>query len=368
MENLGTLVRENRWVGIPNVTESVTDVKLPRFIRWIGITGLSEFGEQSDKRSSIGVLRPFVGVLEPTVRQEQSRHVIPQLAYLTLAPLVTREFTKIDEPDRQTGRTGADAKEPTGADEEASDPRVRDVLQRRVREQSDSEPTSADETGEDADRGGSGPSGLELTTLQRTIQDARIGSRDTDSGNSSPPDRIGWRGETVQEDAFGTTRPSRTVVDPSGLDRRFALDAAHTGDGSTTAGQSGTATPTMKLLDEHGVGQHGTRSDADSSPFLSDVGLDSRDADREDAGPDLTVKRTGQSAQPAETADQGDSDVAGSAQSQAGWRAGSQSDRGGLSTERTVIAEDGSVNQRVFDRLYQELTRKRQIERNRKGR
>jgi hypothetical protein len=39
-----------------------------------------------------------------------------------------------------------------------------------------------------------------------------------------------------------------------------------------------------------------------------------------------------------------------------------------VSTPPTVIADDGSVNDRVLDRLYAELRRKERIERDREGR
>lgn len=290
------------------------------------------------------------------MRKERSRHAIPQLAYLTLAPLVTRELTTTDERDEQAGRTGSDTGEPTRADE------------------------GADEARMDADHGGPGPSGSELTTLERTVRDTQSVPPATGSGGSSPADRTGWQSENTWDDALVITESPKAVVDRSDPD----LDATDTGGevtvpsegglvpdtggGSVAAGQSGAATPTMTLVDEHGIGRGGTRSDTGDSSFVGDAGPGARDAARAGAGPDLTVKRTVRSAQTPETTDPRDSDTASPGSLRPGQRAGVPSTRGESSAARTVIAEDGSVNHRVLDRLYQELARKRQIERSREGR
>lgn len=369
------------------MTKSLTDTELPRFSRRIGVSDLAEFGERSDERPPIGVLRPFAGILDTTVRPDRSRHAMPRLAYLTLAPLVTRELATEDERDERAGRTGTDTGAPTGnestgADERAKEPRVRDVLRDETGERTAYEPTTAEEVGEDTDRGGS-----ELIPLERTAPDTRNEPPDTESGGSSPTDLTGWRSENVRDDALGTTGPPKTLVDRSDfdLDHPPALGTADTGGGvtvpsegwlgsdirkgSVTAGQSGPATPTMRLLGEPGGGRDEPRSDAGDSLFaVGEAGPDSRDTPRAGAGPELTVKRTGRSAQTPETTDPGDRDVGGPAQSRAGWRAGPPSERDGSSTEGTVIAEDGTVNHRVLDRLYQELKRKRRIERSREGR
>jgi hypothetical protein len=358
-----------------SVTESPADIELPRFSRQIDITGLGKTGEQPMERPPIGVLRPLAGILNTAVRQDQSRGTIPQLAYLTLAPLVTRELTTTDERDEQAGRSGPDTGEPTGADERADEPRVRDVLQNEDWERSASEPTTADEARRDADRSGS-----ELATLERTVLDTQSEPPATEPGGSSPMDRTGWRSENTRDDALGLMEPPKTVVDRSDPD----LDATDTsgevtvlsegglvpdtGGGSVAAGQSGAATPTMTLVDEHGIGRGGTRSDTGDSSFVGDAGPGARDAARAGAGPDLTVKRTVRSAQTPETTDPGDSDTASPGSLRPGQRAGVPSTRGESSAARTVIAEDGSVNHRVLDRLYQELARKRQIERSREGR
>jgi hypothetical protein len=326
------------------------------------------------------VLRPFAGVLNTAVRKERSRHAIPQLAYLTLAPLVTSGLTTTDERDKHAGRTGSDTGEPTGADEGADEPRVRDILQNEGWERSASELTTADEAGEDTDRGRLGPSDSESTTLKRTVRDTESEPPATEPGGSSPVDRTGWRRENTRDDALGLTEPPKTVVDRSDPDLN-ATDAGgavtapserwlvpDTKGGSVAAGQSGAATPTMTLLAEHGVGRGGTRSDASDSSFVGDAGPGARDAARAGAGPDLTVKRTVQSAQTPETTNPGDSDTASPGPLQPGQRVGAPSERGESSAARTVIEEDGSVNHRVLDRLYQELARKRQIERSREGR
>lgn len=297
-------------------SESSTDFELPRFSRQIGITGLRGVGEHSGRPSSICVVSPFAGVLDTTVRQDRSHGTIPQLAYLTLAPLVTRELTTTDERTAQSERTGRDIGASTESDEGTDEPRVREVLREMGPEQSATEPTP---------------------------------SADRNLNHLSTIDAAGTGGDLPI--------PSEEWLDSvSGADH-------------ATPVQPEAVPPSMIYLDDPRAGRDENRSDSGGQPFvMDDIDPDSVDITRESPDPDLTVRRTGQSARTSRTTDPGNSTVTAQATSPADQRPGTPPEGSGSSPTRTVIAADGSVNHRVLDRLYQELTRKRRIEHSREGR
>lgn len=368
------------------MTEHYAEIDLPRFCRHIGVTGLGGVDDGAGGRAPIGVVSPFAGVLETRVRDAGRRGPLPQLAYLTLAPLVTRDLAPTVESTAPSASGGDDRADATPTDDATEEPRVRDGIRERQQER---EGDSTPSTGRDGMDGERGAPGSTLTTLERTVRDLRGDSQATESTTHDMPDRSEWRPDTGS-----TNAPLEgTVVDVAvHAPAETSVESAGPNEWSGSGQGAGTDAPTMTVVAARGTvpasrGDAGdgpvpargsnairdagttparsTRADSGgSSVVFDDAGADNRTSGDERRGPSLTVERAGSTESP----------DAATPTSTASSSTASRPDRapspqGSDQPEvRTVLERDGSVNERVLDRLYEELTRRQRLDRSREGR
>ena len=411
------------------MTDTATEIDLPRFSRRIGVTGLDQSGGDAEPRP-VGVLRPFAGILDARISPERVDGSIPPLAYLTLAPLVGRALA--------SGRhTDSDRRD--GFDHAATGGTVSEVG--RVRDEGDKGDTTDEPTVATVLRTTSRepPTEMQLTpvtrdvsttpTLDRTLR--RLGDPPATANEGSYPSGSAGRHADVGPAEFDSTDPHRTVVTQS-QPQGDAGERGHTSDQDET--NSGDAEPTVReVLREtdrrqsntaapgsDGSDEVGTvnRFDVDSGPSASrsadrpawpdDEALgetvDDRVGSAEPVGTVVTPQggdreasadRTGtqRTSRPGTTTGTGPRSRPGvgatpltvrqsntavqrseAAQNErpAGTPMGRRHPEPGATEQTgdppTAIAADGSVNERVLDRLYEELRRKERIERDREGR
>ena len=460
------------------MTDTPTDIDLPRLSRVIGVSSRAAVGEASGSPSKMGVLRPFAGVLDATVRQERPGGSLPQLSYLTLAPLLARAFTRERTPGQGTrtdangpveaqasnravlAHPGDESDENETADDErdTAEQTVREVLQESGREPGGSTTRS--------DAAGTGENLSTVTTFDRTVR--RLADRHRPGAAVGSPSRLGASGwaTATGEEGSGPAGPRRT-----GLDRGERLsdedettgaesDADEPTVRSVLRGTDGTSAATSRTEEgarTHVEGGAGTRSGEQATPTghpqrspTASTETDEVDGLRSRPSVESAARRTVRSPAPAPAAESerepgsdglgdghphptsdrrggtmtGGSDLSDGVtetvstgpstsprmtvvEERAGGeddptvdgrerssenatvqrsesesydarevgqspstdrRSGSDEKRRETTERPSVFATDGRVNDRVLDRLYEELRRKERIERDREGR
>lgn len=354
------------------MTEPHADIDLPRFSRRVGVTGLARVDEGTGGRSPSGVCSPFAGVLETVVQDGGQRGPTPHLAYLTLAPLVAPELARTAASSEHSGRSDGDATDSTPTADDTAELRVHEVLRDVQRERATDVFLEAS-VAETADRG-SDSDGSALATLERTVRDLRGDPPATESPPTDTADLPDWRLDTGSRN-----RPdvdAGTVVDvpapdaeassagPSRQNEWSSIDP----EATAVFDQPGTDAPAMTVVEARGSDPGRAGRDTENPAVVVDAASpDTGDSSRSD--PDLTVERAGRIQRSS-----GETPPAVGTETAAPRTQDEQDDqtappRGGdgRSEIRTVLQPDGSVNERVLDRLYQELTRKQRLERSREG-
>jgi len=379
------------------VPDTPQDIQLSRFVRPIGVTGLGTVQPGRTARRIRTTRDPFDGVLATGVNAEPGAPPA-DLSYLTLAPLVAQALSRPDESGA-AGTTAGGGSISSDASEESestgpagAELRVHELLgtdgvesgeERGLRPSdltvSDASGRTIDEDGDTDGRAGR----LSNRTDSSDGRHSLSGWDDADGGPSgdSHADRSEWSGgETVSD-------PTRTVVEQSAhgvdtpgahhhpsrpADRQDSSPPAtfNPGEGPERQGGEGPddGVPTTVVhrgaprSDESGGGpggQTGPATDGDAGGRAPVNGH---------GGQSLTVTGPGMTAVSGATDADSVSQSAGTKQESrpAGFH-GEDSGEEGV-TERTVIRSDGRLNDRVFDRLYEEVSRKMRLEREREGR
>ena len=448
------------------MTDTATDIDLPRFSRLIGVSSLASVEETSESLSKMWLVRPFTGVLDTAVRLERPSGAVPSLSYLTLAPLLTRAFTRertsglssgtdvnvsvetdtsnrtlLDRPsDESVGNGTANAER--GRDEPTVRERLRESGQTRRQPTTRTDAGGSDTAGFDDTDTGEGLS--TVTRFDRTVRTLAERPGLGTTVGKPPRSEASARGATTADEGFGAAGPVRTVVDrgerrntgdettDTGVDvgsdadgqtvrevlRATETESAATvraggpsrpdtevGDGSRSAESFRTGvTRTVRLS----APPLGTESERGSDSRAADSGLrhilDSSGLPREEgstrpggaeepvfdgrttSSPRLTVvgKGVGEGEDSGsdgrrhisdrtdgrrlENGSHGPHDDRGGEQSTTRRRSGPDQGRRETTATPSVFDPDGSVNDRVLDRLYAELRRKERIERDREGR
>lgn len=352
------------------------NIELRRFARPIGVTGIGTTPDGRTERRLTTVTGSFDGVLATGVDADPGAPPAA-LSYLTLAPLLAKTLAADDRDARpETPSTDRLAPGERPADSESS---AHDGAERRVRELLSRD---ADEAASDSD--------LRPTDMTVSREPPRKATDEQDTGDDSdrrrgqdgPIDAPDWPADsTVSEptrtvvkqsthkagradtDPATTSQDDWQVPDPPdarGPDHQAGSTGAQafTGDGPTTVVHGG----------RRGAGEPGGTADGRGGPPIPTETGGRKPAD--DLGrPSLTV--TGPSVSGASTATDADSlDEVGGADSSTRATGAHTNESAGDDgvTERTVIQSDGRLNERVFDRLYEEVSRKMRLERDREGR
>lgn len=373
------------------------DIQVRRFVRPIGVTGLGTTQPGRTARRMRTLSESFDGVL-PTGPIADPATPPVELSYLTLAPLVARGLARADETAGAGATAGGESiSSEADGESDATAPagdelRVRDLLR-------------------DDDRGSAGERDVRPTDFtvsdapRRTIDedgedDARsgrlTGSTDSsdDKSSLSGPGNAEW-GHSGDSGAHGSDRPregsvsdpTRTVVEQSahGVDPAGAqADPSHPeyrhdsspqegfepGRGSQRQAGDGPSDGVPTTVVHRGAPRRdeaGGGTEGQTSPAI-DGEASSRSPGNGHGGPSLTV--TGPEMTAVSAATDADSASRTNGSQRQSRPTGSHSDDSDKETvtERTVIRSDGRLNDRVFDRLYEELSRKMRLDREREGR
>ncbi len=308
-------------------------------LRTTGPESADEASETSERAGLDGVSRDVstASTLSRTVRPLNERDAPDETSGPVDAPGWTGE----------TGVGGVDSGQPS----------------RTVVDRSDRSPDGVETTG--SDTGDSEPTGSDEPTVRDRLRDA------APEPSTTTADRVGGTepvGTVVDRAVFpyGRGTAESDAGETIGLRTRDAFDTGtrETVDNTT---ESPAGQPRMTVVHQHDPAGEGeqqprrrTASTGEGSPAREQsAGAWSAESPRR---PGLTVRQpqaTGQRSA-AEPSDLHDGRPAGRTEP----RSGAES----MSTPPTVIANDGSVNDRVLDRLYAELRRKERIERDREGR
>ena len=377
------------------MADTPQNIQLRRFIRPIGVTGLGTDPDSRTERRLGTVSESFDGVLATAVGADPGAPPAT-LSYLTLAPLLAQTLAS-DERDARRGTassegvTPGDAVDDTGSvAPEGDEPRVRDLLS------------------EDGDESASGRD-LRPTDLTVSREPPRNAADEQDAGETSDwrqeqPGRSngqssltgpnGYRRMDGSSDApdwplgRSVSGPTRTVVERSTHDTGSAdTDPATASQNDWQAsappdrrgsaqqiGSSESSAPTASVPTtvvhgrRPGTGESGAKASGPrGQPTTTEMSGRTTGADR--GGPSLTITDPDVSGNSIErdtnTVDEAGGD--GSTTRRTGFHTdGSDSDDG--VAERTVIRSDGRLNERVFDRVYEAVSRKMRLERDREGR
>lgn len=376
------------------------EIELPRYSRHIGVVrGPVADPANPGDGGSIGVLGPFAGVLNESVRID--RGASPAFSYLTLGPLVVEQLL---ERETVTVRSeGSDRPETT------DELRVRHLLWGDPRTSETDRPTSEDapepveeltvldtatpgevrvddRTGTPADaiRNVTVLGGRDLTVLERVDTSAPPAG---DRSVAPTPSRT--RSPTLEQPRTDRDTPISDDEPPSPTMRPTVTNVTH-----TTVRHSSPVRPVSppdappRRVEEESERSATTPSERDPRA-TSDRGDDadlavrtaspSRERPPSDRGPELTVV----SARPAETGETrrpgtdgahtngaapGDGRTPDSDRPAARPRPGPPSRGPRKNTTMTALLEDTTEMNRLVDRLYRELQRKERIERERRGR
>jgi len=360
-----------------------------RFVRPVGVTGLGAAGTDRAERRPRTVTDEFDGVLATDVRPD-SGGPPAKLSYLTLAPLLAQSLGG----GRRNGRDPtADARRPrrddASADEDPKDddrePTVREVIRE-------------DATGTASDRDAA-PSDLTITSGPRdreTDRGERSAPADDPSGrgNVDPEMRTGRPGSDREDGGSGPDAPEWVGPDASPADRESdgasgpdrpadlsVTDATRTviERSSTAAGTDDGDGPAWTVTPETPAD---TSRSGDQPPTTVARGPDSAESTGGDLrrSPSLTVtrnpafgSRNQANGDASDAGDAGDAGVPTTSETDSVARDGPAhspepgSDAATPDPTRTVIQSDGRVNERVLDRLYEEISRKMRLERTREG-
>ena len=317
------------------------------------------------------------------------------LSYLTLAPLLAQTLAS-DERDTGGGTassekvTPGDAADDTGsAAPESDEPQVRDLLNG----DRDKSIPGRDPRPIDLRVGGEPPQNAADEQDAREISNPQPDQSEQSNEQSSPTGPDGYRGQDGSSDTSdwppgrSVSEPTRTVVersthntgsadtDPatSSQDDWQAPAAPDRRGSAQQAGISKSSAPTASVPT---TVVHGGRPGTDESeqkaggpsgqPTTNEMSGRTTGADR--GGPSLTVTDPGVSGNSIETdADAADEEGGDSSTTCRTRSHANRSDSDDV-IERTVIRSDGRLNERVFARVYEAVSRKMRLERDREGR
>ncbi|GCF15382.1 hypothetical protein Harman_33170 [Haloarcula mannanilytica] len=341
----------------------------------------------------------FDGVLATSVSTEAGAPPA-DLSYLTLTPLVAQRLLR-DERDDGADRMSL-GESPTGDQEgEADSPapqgdelRVRELL----RDDGDGTADSRDQhptemtVSEPQNRSINDHADEEGGSTRRASQTERSDGRSlTDwDGQASQPggDESAELSERAEE--WPASESPRTVVEQSGpagggpgtvgesagrdsrSERVGPSSSERGGPGRESRGASerapgdGIPTTVVHQGTPDGEGHEGATS-GQSGPANDSGGGHTAPGDGRDA-PGLTVTVPGVSEVSANADGASVPDASTAQRQSAPTDSETEEPSDSAITERTVIRSDGRLNERVFDRLYEEVSRKMRLERNREGR
>lgn len=406
------------------MVDTPQNIQLRRFTRSITVAGLGA-GPDDQANPSPTVTRSFDGVLGLGISTEPRGSPV-HLSYLTLAPLLAREFARKSHHRRSpqteslvpkgdsTGDDSSDADEKLRVREllrgdgddtlPGSDALGKDLTVTAGPGQSETAgPGPEDAPNERADRSrrsdhnegndplpGSDALGRDLTVTAGPEQRETAGPGPGDAPDkrvdrSGRPDRwqqSPWRHGPGGAPDLTAAKPVRTVVGrPVSEEERGDPQPQRTGalPGPTPPGGAGPERGTSRGLHEStaSVETTVTRATAEEPETEEDVTSSSSAASADAGHPMSSDDRRGSaltvtSGQASPTASEDESDELseleyGDPDDANGAHAGRQKDRESVD-ERMIIRSDGRVNERVLDRLYEEFDRKMRLKRRREGR
>lgn len=375
------------------MADTPQNIQLRRFVRPIGVTGLgtTQTGRTARRMRTLG--DSFDGVLATGVSPGAGAP-LADLSYLTLAPLVAQGLMR-DERDRGAALTASTESIPSDADDD-SGPDAPEGDERRVRElldddgdvatdnrdqrladmtvSEDQRRTLDDESGDEnrSERrsGGTGRSDRHSPLIRR-------GGQDSHRGGDGPGELSDWNQEASVND------PPRTVVEQSAHDvERSESERPLSDPGDSQASSpadepgpvQGSDSPSMQGPSDvvpTTVVHHGVRGSDKSGPGTrpgTDAGTGVHTPGNGHGGPSLTVTGPGMTEMSTETDAASPSEPNGTHRQFRPTDPQREEASAEAVTERTVIRSDGRLNERVFDRLYEEVSRKMRLERDREGR
>lgn len=368
------------------MTDASTLGTLPRYARDIAVTSAPNDGAATGVRT-LGVLEPFSGVLNGGV--ERGRPPLPDLSYLTLAPLVAAAHARSDRGDTGSSRRslGSRAEDVDAGSDDDPEPTVRDVL--RSVDTGASTTAGADAAAASPDR----PSRVDHYTDDATAPGAPDRPVPDDGGGATRD--AGRRSTTDTHSVATPAPPTLTAVDRTAgreVTDRGSRDTSGR-DGPTSGVRSGGGSSTSGVRSGGGSSTPGVRSGGAgiapptmtvTAPADDDGGERERQwapGRRESGGPgdgDDGPRLTLRTAMGSETAAAGEGQAGSSGSSDGGDDAGSSDGgSGSAATTRTPGRDDGGLSavlaasanpeSRLVDRLYRAIQERDAIERRRRG-
>lgn len=364
------------------MADTPQDIQLRRFVRPIGVTGLGTAPLPGRTERRLGTLGDsFDGVLAAGVSADPGTPPA-DLSYLTLAPLVAQGLARGERNGGADPTSGAESIPGDGDDDSGStapggdELRVRELLRDDDVSSSERDPrltgvtvsegpprTISDEGDEDDESRSAGRS----ARTDRSDRGSSLSGRDERDGHrggDGPADVSDWDPER------GGTEPPRTVVEQSAHDVDIPGTDRDSSGRDTSRRDRRSERPVPSPPDGPGPTQGSDtpprRGPSDAVPTT--VVHRGTPPGEGRGGPALTVTGPGTT----EVAAESDADpVSGANGTERQSRvSGSPGEQSGVEAvaDRTVIRSDGRLNERVFDRLYEEVSRKMRLERDREGR
>lgn len=357
------------------MVDTPQNIQLRRFARSITVAGLCA-GPNDQANPSPTVTRSFDGVLGLGIGTEPRGSPV-HLSYLTLAPLLAREFARESRHERSP-QTESPVSKGNSTGDDSSDAheklRVRDLVRNEV----DDSPSGSDALGRDLtvtagpeqrETAGPRPEDAPDERADRSGRSDRWQQSLWHHGPDGAPDLTAAEpvrtvvGRPVSEEGRGDRRSQRTGARPGPTPPGGAGPEREASGGSRESTADVATTVARATVEEPETEEDVMSS---SSPAPTDAGRLTSSDDR--GGPVLTVTsgRASSAASEDESDELGESER-GDPDDVIGAREGRRREREAVA-ERMVIRPDGRVNERVLDRLYEEFDRKMRLERRREGR